>query len=272
MLASYFLSLREGVEAALILGILFSALRKVGHSELIRELWAGAGIALAVSISVAVLLNLLGAELYGTGEAIFEGVTMLAAAGLLTGMIFWMQRQSKELQGNLEVKISQAAGKEGRLAIFMVAFLAVVREGVELAFYLLAARLATNPIETLVGSVLGLWCAALLGWMLLATTRRLSMQLFFRITNVLLLFFAAGLVGLGVHAFNEAGLIPALVDPLWNLNNFLPESSAFGQALRSLFGYTAAPSFTSMAAYAVYLAALAVILFRPRSHSLQERS
>jgi high-affinity iron transporter len=272
MLASYFLSLREGVEAALILGIIFSALRKVGRSELNRALWAGAGAALTLSILVAVLLDLLGAELDGTGEAIFEGLTMLAAAGLLTGMIFWMQRQSRGLRGNLEMKISTAAGKEGRLALFMVAFLAVVREGVELAFYLLAARLATNPIETLAGSILGLGSAALLGWTLLATTHRLSMQLFFRITNVLLLFFAAGLVGLGVHALNEAGWIPALIDPLWNLNIFLPESSAFGQALRSLFGYTAAPSFTSMAAYAVYLAALAVILFRPRSHSLQERS
>jgi len=264
MLASFLLSLREGMEAALILGILFTALRKMGRRELTRNLWGGAAAAGAVSLAVAILLNLVGAEFSGPGEPIFEGVTMLAAAALLTGMIFWMQHQSSGLRGNLELKIGRAEGKRAGLAIFLTAFLAIVREGVELAFYLLAARLATNPLETVAGAALGLGSAALLGWMLFATTHRLSLQLFFRITNILLLFFAAGLVGLGVHELNEVGLIPSVINPLWNLNNFLPESSVIGQALVSLFGYSAAPSLTSMMAYSVYLAALALVLIWPR--------
>jgi high-affinity iron transporter len=197
---------------------------------------------------------------------------MLAAASLLTGMIFLMQRQSSGLRESLEQKIGRVTGNRAALAIFMTAFLAIVREGIELSFYLLAARLATNPLETVAGTVLGLATAAVLGWTLFASTHRLSLALFFRITNVVLLFFAAGLVGLGVHALNEAGLIPFVIDPLWNLNNILPESSAFGQVLVSLFGYSAAPSLTSMAAYSVYLAALALVLFRPRPRMARVQS
>jgi len=271
MLPSFLLSLREGLEAALIIGIISVSLRKLNRPELGQAVWGGVTAAIVVSLAVAILLNIVGAEIQGMGESIYEAVTMLSAAILLTGMIFWMQRQSRVMKTNLEAKLRLAAGQQGRPALFMVAFLAVVREGVELALYLLAARLATNPLETIAGTSLGLASAALIGWILFTSTHRLSLTWFFRVTNVLLLFFAAGLVGLGVHALNEIGLIPSLVEPLWNINNILPESSLIGQALQSLFGYSAEPSLTSAAAYALYLAALGLVLFWPRRRAVQQR-
>jgi high-affinity iron transporter len=269
MLPSFLLSLREGLEAAMVLGIISVALRKLNRPELGRAVWSGVATAIGVSLAAAILLNILGAEIEGMGESVFEAITMLSAAILLTGMIFWMQRQSRVMKSNLEAKIRLAAGQQGRWALFLVAFLAVVREGIELALYLLAARFATNPLETIAGTAMGLAGAALLGWIIFTSTYRLSLMWFFRVTNVLLLFFAAGLVGLGVHALNEVGLIPSLVEPLWNINNILPESSVIGQALRSLFGYSAAPSLTSAVAYTAYLAALALILFWPRQRSVR---
>jgi high-affinity iron transporter len=269
MLPSFLLTLREGFEAALVIGIIFGALRKMNRSESGRVVWAGVGVAVGVTFLAAVLMDLAGAELEGTNEAIFEGVAMLLAATLLTWMILWMQSQSKGMKTNLETKIRQAVAQQGQLALFMVAFLAVVREGLELSIYLLAARYASDLVDTLVGTGFGLAFAAVLGWVIFASSRRMSLQRFFQITNFFLLIFAAGLVGQGMSALNSAGWIPAIVAPVWNLNNILPESSLFGQALKSLFGYNAAPSLTAVLAYSAYLAVLIFVITRLRISGAQ---
>jgi high-affinity iron transporter len=269
MLPSFLLTLREGFEAALVIGIIFGALRKMNRSESGRVVWAGVGVAVGVTFLAAVLMDLAGAEFEGTNEAIFEGVAMLLAATLLTWMILWMQSQSKGMKTNLETKIRQAVAQQGQLALFMVAFLAVVREGLELSIYLLAARYASDLVDTLVGTGFGLAFAAVLGWVIFASSRRMSLQRFFQITNFFLLIFAAGLVGQGMSALNSAGWIPAIVAPVWNLNNILPESSLFGQALKSLFGYNAAPSLTAVLAYSAYLAVLIFVKTRLRISGAQ---
>jgi high-affinity iron transporter len=264
MLPSFLLTLREGLEAALIIGILFGALRKMNRSDLGGSVWAGVGVAFVVSVSAAVLMDLAGMEFEGKSEAIFEGIAMLLAAVLLTWMILWMQRQTRGMKASLEAKIRQAVSNKGSWALFLVAFLAVVREGLELGLYLLAARYATNVTDTLVGTGLGLVFAAVLGWMLYVSSHRLSLKRFFQITNILLLIFAAGLVGQGISALIEAGWIPSIIAPIWNLNAILPESSLFGQTLKSLFGYNAAPSLTAAVAYTAYLVVLSFILTRLR--------
>ncbi len=264
MLTSFVLTVREGVEAALIIGILLGALRKLNQPQLTRLVWYGVISAGSVALLAAVILNLAEAEFEGVGEAIFEGITMLLAAIILTGMIFWMNRQAGQMKHQLEAKIRQAAGSQNRTAIFLLAFLSVVREGIELALYLLAARFASNPMQTLIGALAGLVTVFVLGWFLIASTQRLSLKRLFQVTSVILLLFSAGLVGLGVHAFNEAGLIPPVIDHVWNLNSILPASSFFGQVLTSLFGYNATPSFTSVMSYLIYLVTLGFILARPR--------
>ena len=256
MLPSFLLALREGLEAALIIGIVLGALRKFNRQQLYPVVWGGAGLAALVSIAAALVLNYLGAEFEGGAEEIFEGSAMVLAAGLLTWMIFWMQRQSRSVKKELEAGVWRATNQTGQKALFLLAFLSVAREGLELALFLIAARFASNAFQTLIGAAIGLATAGVLGWILFATTRRLSLQRFFQATNVLLILFAAGLVAHGVHEFNEASLIPAVVEHLWNANFILSEQSIPGQVLKALFGYNSSPSLTEVLAYLGYFALL----------------
>lgn len=207
MVSTYLLSLREGLEAALIIGIVLGALRKIRRTDLSPALWFGTFAAAGVSILAAILLTFLGLSLEGTAEKIYEGITMFLAAGILTWMIFWMSGQARNMKGELEEGVNKAAASyaTGRNSIFWLAFFAVVREGVELALFLTAAFFAGNEslgssiIQTLSGVVLGLGTAILLGWSLLATTVRLDLRRFFQVTGLLLILFAAGLVAHGIH-------------------------------------------------------------------------
>ena len=271
MLPSYLLSLREGLEAALIIGIVLGALRKIHRADLAPALWLGTLIAVAASILAAVLLTLFGLSLEGSAEQIYEGFTMLVAAGILTWMIFWMSGQARYLKGELEDGVNKAAASSGRRAMFWMAFVAVVREGVELALFITAAffvgnneNIGTNIIQTLAGVVLGLGTAILLGWSLFATTVRLDLRRFFQVTGFILILFAAGLIAHGIHEFNEVRWIPSIIEHIWDVNPLINEKSVFGQLLNTLFGYNGNPSLTEMISYFAYLVVVA-ILFRRNS-------
>lgn len=253
MISSFLLSLREGLEAALIIGIVIGMLKKLNRTQLSPVVWAGVISAVIASLLAAVTLQLFGATLEGTAEQVFEGSAMLLAAGVLTWMIFWMQRQSHTLRSELEAGVRQAASGAGKQALFSLAFLAVLREGVELALFLSAAAITAGGQATLIGGILGLVLAAVLGWMLFATTMRLDLRRFFQVSSILLLLFAAGLVAHGVHEFNEAGWIPPVVEQLWDINPVLPENSAIGLLLKALFGYNGNPSLTETLAYVLYI-------------------
>lgn len=258
MLPSFLLSLREGLEAALIIGILLGALRKVNRPDLKSAVWAGTAAALLVSLAAGGALAALGFSLEGQVEYVFEGITMLLAAALLTWMIFWMNRQGRFLRAEMEGKVRQAAASAAsRGALFGLAFLAVVREGIELALFLTAAAFALQGGAIWLGAVLGLGTAVLLGYLVFSTTRRLDLRRFFQVTGVLLLLFAAGLVAHGVHEFNEAGWIPAVIEHVWDINPYLNEKSAPGEILKALFGYNGNPSLTEVLAYLAYLGAAA---------------
>jgi len=266
MLPSYLLSLREGLEAALIIGIVLGALRKIRRTDLAPALWFGALTAVLVSILAAILLTFLGLSLEGTAEKIYEGTTMFLAAGILTWMIFWMGKQARNMKSELEDGVNKAAASTGRASIFWLAFLAVVREGIELALFLTAAffvgnneNIGINTIQTLAGVVLGLGTAILLGWSLLATAVRLDLRRFFQMTGFLLILFAAGLVAHGVHEFNEINWIPSIVEHIWDVNPFINENSVFGELLNTLFGYNGNPSLTEMIGYFVYILVVAVL-------------
>jgi high-affinity iron transporter len=265
MLPTYLLSLREGLEAALIIGIVLGAVSKIRRNDLSPAVWLGTLTAVGISILTAVLLTTFGMSLEEEAEAIFEGITMLIAAGILTWMIFWMGKQARFLKGELEADVNKAAASAGKSAVFWLAFMAVVREGIELAIFVTAAffagdpgQVSTNIIQTLAGTILGLGTAALLGWTIFATTVRLDLRRFFQVTGILLILFAAGLVAHGVHEFNEVGWIPAVVEHVWDVNAIVNEESLGGQLLKTLFGYNGNPSLTEMIAYFVYLITVSI--------------
>ncbi len=269
MPASFLISLREGLEAALIISIVLGVLLKLKRTDLNVNVWQGVGVAAVLSVAAAIALNLLGVEFEGKGEQIFEGLAMLLAAGVLTWMILWMKEHGGNLKSEIESQISLAALKNGQKALFVLSFLVVLREGIELALFLLAARLASSSMQTLTGALLGLAAAIAFGWGLFASSRKLALRSFFNATNVMLIIFAAGMVGLGVHEFNEAGVIPAIVEHVWDFNPILNEKSEIGLILKALVGYNGNPSFTSAIGYMVYLAGIVIyILARKRNINL----
>ena len=265
MVSSFLLALREGLEAALIIGIVLGTLRKMRHTHFVGSVWFGVATATLISVAVALILNAVGTSFSGRAEEIFEGITMLLAAGVLTWMIFWMRVQARTMQVELETSVQQATQSGGQKALFVLAFLAVMREGIELALFLTAAAAASTQQETLIGALLGLVSAVLLGWVLFATTVRLDLQRFFQVTSVLLILFAAGLVAHGIHEFNEVGWIPPVIAPLWDTNSIINEKSTLGLMLKALFGYNGNPSLTEVFAYILYFGAI-ILGFRRNNH------
>jgi high-affinity iron transporter len=237
---------------------------------MVPAVWYGALSAVLVSLIAGVLLTAFGLSLEGAAEEVFEGVAMLLAAAVLTWMIFWMNRQARSIKGELESGVDQALSTGGTRALFSLAFLAVVREGVELALFLTAATFASDPRSTILGSLLGIAVAILLGWGLFASTVRLNLRRFFQVTGVLLILFAAGLVAHGVHEFNEAGWIPSVVEHVWDINPILDEESTAGSLLKALFGYNGNPSLTEVLAYLAYFVVIYFSL-RSVSHPLETR-
>ncbi|MEJ2750863.1 MAG: FTR1 family protein, partial [Anaerolineae bacterium] len=166
MIASFLLALREGLEAALIVGLTIGVLTKMKRREQLPAVWTGVGAATAVSLAVALILHQVGMELEGAAELIFEGVTMFLASAVLTWMIFWMARQGRRVQTDLQADVKTALVRGGRWGLFAIAFFAVVREGIETALFLTAAAMTSTAQQVLIGGLAGLAGAAFLGWLL----------------------------------------------------------------------------------------------------------
>lgn len=262
MFPSFLLSLREGLEAALILGIVLGALQKMRRTHLKPAVWAGVGLASVLSLVLAVTLAAFGLSLEGVAEAIFEGITMFLAAGVLTWMIFWMSRQARNLRRSLEGDVHRAAAQSGQRGVFALAFLAVFREGVELALFLTASIFTSTALQVIGGASFGLGTAIVLGWLIFSGARRLDLRRFFQVTSVLLLLFAAGLVAHGVHEFNEVGWIPPIIEHVWDLNPVLDENSVLGSLLKALFGYNGNPSLSEVLTYLLYFIGISFRMHR----------
>lgn len=267
LLPSFLLALREGVEVTLLLGIVFAGLRQLRRPDCANVVWMGVGSAALVSAAFALLLRLLKWDLHGATEAIFEGFMLVSAAGLLTWMIHWMRRRSRTLRPELIAEVCDALGSRGRRGIYILTFVAVLREGIELALFLTAIDTGTSGLAVAFGVVLGLGAAALLGGSLFATTIKLQTRHVFTTTSLALVLVAAGMIAKGVHEFEEVGWIPPLIDPLWNTSGVLSERSWLGSASKGLFGYRSTPSLTVVLSYVGYLSVTAWALRPSRRRS-----
>jgi len=263
MAASVLITLREGLEAALIVGIILAYLAKTGNRDKFGIVWLGTGLAIVMSLIVGAGIFLSAGELKGRAEAMFEGTAMLTAAGVLTYMIFWMRRQAINIRVHLQAQVNTAlqTGSLGALAV--LAFVAVGREGVETALFMFAAARTATPTTATVGGLLGLLVASVLGYLLYRGTYRLNLRAFFNVTSILLLLFAAGLLAHGTHEFHEAAVIPPIIAHVWDTNSVLHEASSLGSLLRAVLGYDANPSLVEVLVYASYLLVVGWVYFRP---------
>ncbi|HKZ76342.1 MAG TPA: FTR1 family protein, partial [Actinomycetota bacterium] len=214
--AAFVVALREGIEAALIVSIILAYLRQIERTDRTSLVWWGTGSAIAVSLVVGTMIFVVGAEFEGKAEQIFEGLVTLTAVGVLTWMIFWMRRQGARIKGELQEKVDTAL-MTGGLALAALAFVAVLREGVETALFIFAAAKGTaiedggaTAVAQVIGTALGLGVAIVLGLLLYRGGIRMNLRSFFRVTGAILIVVAAGLFAYALHELQEAGWLPFL--------------------------------------------------------------
>jgi high-affinity iron transporter len=261
MIAAFVLFLREGLEASLIVSILFAALRQLGQTQHMRAVWTGVALAVLGSLVGGIVVYATVREFGNLSfEPIFEAATFLAAVVLLTTMTFWMQQHSRTLKKEIT---SKAATAGSGVALGLLAFTTVGREGIETAVFMVAFAFQTNAVLLLLGAALGLLAAVGLCVMIYRLGYRLDFRVFFRVMGILLLFFAAGLLGNAVHELQEVGWLPFGSAHLWNTSALLSdETSNLGALLHGLIGYSAQPTVLQGICYLTYLAVAGWLFWR----------
>lgn len=252
-MAAYLVMLREGVEAALIVAILLAYLRRSGVIRPRRWVWAGTLLAVAVSVVAGAVIWVTIGGLEGAAEQLAEGIIAVAAVALLTWMIFWMGSRARTLRAELETDAGRALAESSMLGLAAVAFVAVLREGLESALFMISLTAGSESGLQLLGGLLGLASAVVIGWLVYQGGSRINLRLFFQITGVLIVFVAAGLVGKAVHEFQEVGLLPVLVEHVWTIRFLDPEVGLIGAFAKTLFGLSHSPSLLQVASYWAYL-------------------
>ena len=264
MLGSLLITLREGLEAALIIGIILAYLARTDNRQGFKPVWLGVSLAVLGSLIAGAAIFLLAGEFSGQAEEIFEGMAMFVAVGVLTWMIFWMRKQAVNIKAHLHAQIQSVLTSGSSLGLVILAFVVVVREGIETVLFLFAAtRVAESPLLFTVGGFLGLAIAIVIGYSIYKGSSRLNLRTFFNVTSLVLIVFAAGLLAHGIHEFHEAGIIPPIIEQVWDINHILPEKSTFGRFLTTIVGYNGNPSLVEVVAYPVYLALALGSYFRP---------
>lgn len=265
------IGLREGLEAALVVGIILGYLVKVGRAGLRRYVYAGTVGAFVASSALAGLLFLLGAAFEGPAEAAFEGTALILAVVVLTSMVFWMMRASKNISAHVQQRIDSVLGGSRLLGLVGLSFLVVFREGVETALLMFGAGAETTAADATVGVALGLLVAGILGVGIMRLSWRIPLQRFFQITGAALIIIGAGLFATGIGEFQEAfgwTLGRGLVYNLAGVFSSGPENPA-GYLLRGVVGYNDAPTVLESVGYVAYWAFTLLVYLGIRSGKIQ---
>ena len=253
MLSTFIIALREGLEAALIVGILVAYIVRTDRRHFLKPLWTGVGVALAASLALGAALSFTSAELTDRGEELFAGITSFAAVGLVTWMVFWMKRTARNLRNELHGKVDSAL-VGGPISLALVAFFAVAREGLETALFVYTNFKTVGVASTAtVGLVLGLALAVLLGYAIYNRSVKLDLSKFFKITGVALIIIAAGVLSYGIHEFQELGYLPGVDNFLWDVTPWIAKESLLSSLLGGLVGFDTTTSFVQFIGWSLYL-------------------
>jgi high-affinity iron transporter len=257
--------LREGFEATLLIAIVLAYLVKIGRREDFRQVWYGVGAALAVSLAVAGALFLTAGELEGKAEYVFEGTAMWVAVGFLTYMVLWMRRESRTVAQGIRRGVDSAVEKGSQLALISLVFVMVLREGIETALFIFGITQTSTPLQVALGAALGIAAAVALGYAVYVGGKRINLGLFFKVTGILLILVAAGLLAHGLAEFQEAGLLPELM-PLWDVSGapVVGEGTLVSELLTALFGWDAEANLLEVIAWASYIIVVGYAFLRPQ--------
>ena len=253
MTQALLVTLREGLEVALMVVIVLAYLKKTGRTRHFVSVWQGTVAAVVVSVVAGGLLFGLGSGLSGKAEKVFEGSAMLIAVVVLSWMVIWMKSQARGLRGEIETKVERAVSGGSSIALALLAFVLVVREGLETALFLFGGSDKASPAATAIGGLLGLVIAVAIGRLVYQGSRNIPLRQLFSVTGVFLILFASGLLVHGLHEFQEAGYVNVLLDEAWDTNGIVDEKGDVGGLLKGLFGYNGNPSLLEVVVYPIYL-------------------
>ncbi len=264
MAFSFLVTLREGVEMALIVAILLGYLRNIGQRRHFREVWAGVALAAVVCVAIGAGLELASTELDKRVVEAFEGFTMIFAVVVLTGMALWMRRQAAGISAELRAQVDQALNRGSVVAMVLLAASSIGREGLETTLFLFAGSTNASGVPFVMGGVLGFAVAAVIGVGIYHGSSRLPLKQFFTFSGIAIIVIAAGLLANSVVKLYEAAIITNLGDRPWDTDHLLSITSNTGKFLNTLLGYDSAPSMLQIGLYWGYLVfALALFLFMP---------
>ncbi len=274
MIASTLITFREALEAALIITILTGYLGKMGRRDLSKHLYRGTIGAIVLSLLLGWGIIALYGSLPTNAERLFEGVASITATVVLTYMILWMSKNAHTIRGELQKKLDVAVRTDNIIGITAVAFISVFREGLESVLFL-ATVAVTDPLGTLIGTLLGIGIVFLVALLLMKGLYQLDLRRFFTSTSVILMVFAAGMIGYGVHELIEAGVLPALLQPAWNINpadaaHPLHENGAIGSIFKTVLGYDGNPELLRVLVYLGYWLATGLYLLRKYARPKRE--
>lgn len=259
MLATYLIGLREGIEAAIIISILVGYVVKLNERQQIGKILTGAGLAILVALAVGFGLSGLESEVSDTTEIAITGTTSMLAVVFVTWMIFWMAKQSRAMAANLRARVDAAVTRSA-WSLATVAFLAVIREGVETSILLWStAKSAGGGTSVFGGAFLGLATAALAGYLMYRGALKFNLGTFFKITGGYLIVIAGGVFSYGIGEFQELHILPFLTNQAYDLTAMVPQNSVQDLILVGTVGFNAAPTVLQCIGWLVYVLPVAML-------------
>ncbi|MFB2556589.1 iron uptake transporter permease EfeU [Herbiconiux liangxiaofengii] len=262
MLANYLIGLREGLEAALVVSILIAYVTKIGRRDVLARLWVGVALAVLVALALGAVLTFGAYGLSFEAQEAIGGSLSIIATGFVTWMVFWMLRTSQNLKGTLQSDVDKALIGAGWGLVF-VAFLAVGREGIETALFIWAAAQATGEgTFPLLGALLGILTAVVLGYLISKGLVRINLATFFAWSGGFLILVAAGVLSYGVHDLQEAGILPGLNSLAFDVSGVIPPDSWLGTLLKGTVNFSPATTWLELAVWLAYFVPTMVLFLR----------
>ncbi|MFJ6795593.1 iron uptake transporter permease EfeU [Streptomyces sp. NPDC091268] len=264
MFGNYLIGLREGLEASLVVCILVAYLVKTGRRDALRPVWLGIAIACSISLAFGALLTWGSQELTFEAQELLGGSLSILSVGLVTWMVFWMKRTARHLKSELHGKLDTALAM-GTGALVATAFLAVGREGLETALFVWASVRASGEGSSapLVGVLLGIGTALVLGWLFYRGALKINLAKFFKWTGAMLVVVAAGVLAYGVHDLQEARFLGGLNDKAFDISAAIPPDSWYGTLLKGVFNFQPDPTVVQLTVWALYLVAVLALFLAP---------
>jgi len=268
-----FLALREGLEAVLVVVIILLYLKKTNQKIYYKYVYLGILLATIASIVFAIIFSIVFGGFTGILEKIFEGTTFIISGIFILTLVLWVSKEGPKMRENLEGRLEESINTQKVFSISITTFIIIIREGIELVLLTTGAASigSLNQGNVILGSIIGLAISIIIGFLIFYSIKSINLRTFFKITNVMLILFAAGLITYGIHEFIEAGIINPIIEEVWNIKHILPEKypdgnpatpeflEIIGALLKALFGYNANPALLEVIIYPVLLVSIGII-------------